>query len=341
MVLTLSSSAVRTSVTVMAGWCGRLHFAAAHVQNLGSSHPSRWSLYSQIGFLSRDSRCATFSYHHYRHCCHQCLFMCAGPVSISQWVLHILPEASRPCLDISRIFCKWREFDPRYFYQASLDIWQLDEGTGAGNPTRGPRRSRHASWTDVELRYCTRHEDISHIVKTPTDSSASELDITPSFLHSPLLYWNCSAAAIESDNSILMTINSQAHRISPTNLTLRPSSVLTGIRLSHNGLVAADALVVSFFYKAESRAGDLWDERAEALAQLDKSRWDVYPADGRETSSRFFKFQSRPTGVQDRAIFFGSYCLVLLYVIFSLRNLTTLKNRVGLCMTIALQVSTF
>src|SRR3982074_3443966 len=105
------------------------------------------------------------------------------------------------------------------------------------------------------------------------------------FLHSPLLYWNCSVAAIESDDSILTTINSYNHQISPANITLRPSSVLAGISLSRNRLVAADALVVSLFYKAGSTAGDLWDERAKALAQSDNSRWDVYLANGRGTKS--------------------------------------------------------
>jgi hypothetical protein len=166
-----------------------------------------------------------------------------------------------------------------------------------------------------------------------------EPNFTVSFLHSPLLYWNCSTAAIESDNSILTTVNSHAHQISPANITLRPSSIFSGMLLSHNRLVAADTLVVSLFYKADSRAGDLWDERSQALAQREQSRWKVYPADGRGTGSRLFKFQSRPISVQDKAIFFGSYGLVLLYAIFSLRNVRTLKSRAGLFMTIAVQVS--
>jgi hypothetical protein len=166
-----------------------------------------------------------------------------------------------------------------------------------------------------------------------------EPEFAVSFLHSPLLYWNCSAAAIESDNSILTTVNNRAHQISPANITLRPSSVFSGILLSNSRLVAADALVVSLFYKTESKAGDLWDERAVALARREQSRWDVYPADGRVTGSRFFKFQSRPISAQDNAIFFGSYGLVLLYVVIRLRNVRTLKSRVGLFVTIAVQVS--
>jgi hypothetical protein len=153
------------------------------------------------------------------------------------------------------------------------------------------------------------------------------------------MYWNCSVAAIESDNSILTTINNRAHDVSPSKITLRPSSVLSGVLSSYNNLIAADALVVSLFYEAKSRAGDLWDQGAASLAQHDPSRWEVYPADGRRAGSRLYRFQSRLISVQDKAVFFGSYGLVLLYVVFSLRNIRTLKSRVGLFMTIVLQVS--
>lgn len=166
-----------------------------------------------------------------------------------------------------------------------------------------------------------------------------EPNITVSFIHSPLLYWNSSATAIEADDSILATIHSHAHQISLANITLRPPSVLAGIVLSYNRPVAADTLVVSLFYKAESRAGDLWDEQAEALAERDKGKWEVISADSRGTESTFFKFQSQPVSAQDEAIFFGSYGLVLLYVVFSLRNLRTLKSRAGLFIMIAVQVS--
>jgi hypothetical protein len=155
-----------------------------------------------------------------------------------------------------------------------------------------------------------------------------------------LLYWNCSAAAIQSDHSIIATINRRAYQVSPANITLSPSSVFTGIRWSYQRLVAADALVISLFYKAESRAGDLWDERAAALAQYDKSRWDISLAEVRGSGSRFFRFQSRLITFQDEAILFGAYGLVALYVIFSLRDLRMLKSRVGLLLTVVVQVST-
>lgn len=168
-----------------------------------------------------------------------------------------------------------------------------------------------------------------------------EPNVNASFLHSPLLYWNCSVTAIESDSSVLTTINSRAGQISPANITLKPSSVLVGMLLFNNRLVAADTIVISLFYKAESKAGDLWDDGAKALARRYKSRWDVYPAGGRGTGSRLFRFQSRPISFQDGAIFFSAYSLVVLYIVFSLRNLRMLKSRVGLFLTIALQVCIF
>jgi hypothetical protein len=169
--------------------------------------------------------------------------------------------------------------------------------------------------------------------------ACQEPEITASFLHSPLLYWNSSAIAIESDDSILTTIDSRSQQSSQANITLRPSSVLAGILLSDSRPVAADALVVSLFYKAGSKAGDLWDELAEGLIESNKNRWEVFSADGRGTQSTFFKFVSRPVSPQDEAIFFGSYSLVLLYVVFSLRNVRTLKSRVRVFTMIAMQVS--
>jgi hypothetical protein len=169
--------------------------------------------------------------------------------------------------------------------------------------------------------------------------TCQEPEISASFLHSPLFYWNSSAVAIESDDSILTTIDSLSQQSSQANITLRPSSVLAGMLLSDSRPVAADALVVSLFYKAGSKAGDLWDELAEGLMESSKNRWKIFSADGRGTQCTFFKFESRPVSAQDETIFLGSYSLVLLYVFFSLRNVRTLKSRVWVFIMIAVQVS--
>lgn len=183
--------------------------------------------------------------------------------------------------------------------------------------------------------------DVSITTPASTDPSAPGPSLPLSFLHSPLLYWNCSVAAIESDYSILATINGQAHKVSRGNVTLKPSSVLAGMLWSYQRLVAADALVISLFYKAGSRAGKLWDERAHEVAQYDTSRWDIIPTSDGSTGSRLFRLQSKPLSFQDEAIFLGAYGLVVLYVVFSLRGMRMLKSRVGLFMTVAVQVSSF
>jgi hypothetical protein len=177
------------------------------------------------------------------------------------------------------------------------------------------------------------------VLNSPAGTEASEVDTDVSFVHSPLLYWNCSREAIESDNSIIMTVNGRAHQVSPAKVTLRPLSVLAGATFSFNRVVAADALVVSLIYGVESKAGDLWDMRAEELAQYDKSRWEVYPAGSRGARSTIFRAQSHSTDFQEKAIFSSAYGLIALYVIFKLWNMNVMKSRATLFIVIALQVS--
>ena len=178
-----------------------------------------------------------------------------------------------------------------------------------------------------------------NIFNTPAGTEASEVNTAVSFVHSPLLYWNCSRVAIESDNSIITTVNSRAHQVSPANVTLRPLSVLAGTTFSFNKVVAADALVVSLIYGEQSKAGDLWDLQTEELAQYDKSRWEVYPAASRGARSMTFRAQSHSTDSQEKAIFSSAYGLIALYVIFKLWNMNVIKSRATLFIVISLQVS--
>jgi hypothetical protein len=178
-----------------------------------------------------------------------------------------------------------------------------------------------------------------NIRQTLAGTEVPEVGAAVSFVHSPLLYWNCSKEAIESDTSIIATVNRGAHQVSPANVTLRPLSVLAGTAFSSNKVVAADALVVSLIYGVESKAGDLWDLGADELAQYDKSRWEVYPAAGRGVRSTIFRAQSHSTDFQEKAIFSSVYGLIALYVIFKLWNVNVTKSRVTLFIVIALQVS--
>ncbi|OBT64321.1 hypothetical protein VE03_06808 [Pseudogymnoascus sp. 23342-1-I1] len=189
-----------------------------------------------------------------------------------------------------------------------------------------------SSWATTLLR----HEDASGIPREPAKLSELESDEAVSFIHSPLLYWNCSAA-IESTDSILAAINSPTTRKSPANITLTPASVLLKPVWSGDRLVAADALVVSLFYKAGSRAGEIWDERVEALMEAGEGRWDIYLEDDDGTGSSLLHYQSRPVSTQDEAIFFGAYVLVALLVFLGIKPLNSLRSKISLLVTIAVK----
>lgn len=190
-----------------------------------------------------------------------------------------------------------------------------------------------SSWATTLLS----HENASDIPREPAKRNALESDAAVSFIHSPLLYWNGSAA-IESNDSILAAINSPTTRKSPANITLTPASVLLEPVWSGDRLVAADALVITLFYKAGSRAGEIWDERMEALTEAGQGRWDIYPEYGDGTGSKLLHYQSRPVSTQDKAMFFGAYVLVALLVFLGLKPLKSLRSKIGLLVAIAVKV---
>lgn len=190
-----------------------------------------------------------------------------------------------------------------------------------------------SGWATTPLR----HDGTGGIHGKPAERRALESDAAVSFIHSPLLYCNGSAA-IESTDPILSAINSPTTRKSPANITLTPASVLLGSVWSGGRLVAADTLVVSLFYKAGSRAGEIWDERVEALTQAGEGRWDIYLNDDSGTGSKLLQYQSRLVSSQDKAIFFGAYVLVALLVFLGFKQLNSLRSKTSLLVAIALQV---
>lgn len=111
------------------------------------------------------------------------------------------------------------------------------------------------------------------------------------FFHSPLLYWNCSLSSIQQDSDLLGTVNANAMRVSPLNMTLHWSSVFAGKLFSHHRLAAADALVISVFYNPKSNMGDIWDQRATALAIEAKTygKYDIYPPNGKARRNTFYE----------------------------------------------------
>ena len=122
------------------------------------------------------------------------------------------------------------------------------------------------------------------------------------FFHSPLLYWNCSLSAVRGDPNLIATVNKGFNKRSPANVTLRWGSVFAGKRFQHHQLVKADALVISFFYRLDSSAGELWDQRATYLARESEihGRYDVYPSDGKEKGSTLYEVPSHSPSPEAR-----------------------------------------
>lgn len=161
------------------------------------------------------------------------------------------------------------------------------------------------------------------------------------FYHSPLLYWNCSTEEILTDSNIIATVNERCGQVSPANISLRHTSVFAGKRFHGDELVAADALVISLFYKLNSKIGDIWTERAEELVRTNNSRWDIYPSDGKVTRSRLYDFRFQPMSLQDNLTLALAYGMMALYVAASLRRLRAVKSKFGLIVTVIAQVSKY
>ncbi|KAG0639799.1 sterol-sensing domain of SREBP cleavage-activation-domain-containing protein [Tuber brumale] len=164
---------------------------------------------------------------------------------------------------------------------------------------------------------------------------------TGMFLHSPLLYWNCSLSAIKADANLITTVNKEFNKRSPANVTLRWGSVFAGKKFHHNQLTKADALVISLFYRLDSSAGELWDRRAAILAQEADThgRYDVYPSDGKEKGSTLYEFRFQPMSKLDNFMLAGCYLLTLAYLTISLRNLRAIKSRLGLIAAVLIQMA--
>jgi hypothetical protein len=170
------------------------------------------------------------------------------------------------------------------------------------------------------------------------DSRMSE-DVFWGF-HSPLMFWNCSSLAVTTDTDILHTINSQGHRRSYLNLTLRPTSVFAGKSFAKDRVVAADALVITLFDHPERNSNQQWDDHLSILARDVPSRWSLYPKEGHHlTQSRLYEFQQKPLSLQDNSFLFISYLLMTVYVLLTLGKLRAVKSKVGLVVTVIFEVS--
>jgi hypothetical protein len=146
--------------------------------------------------------------------------------------------------------------------------------------------------------------------------------------HSPLMYWDCSTSALESDRDLLKTINSQASAQSALNLTLRPSSLFAGKTFSNTKL------------RIPQRAGlgDDWDARSRMLAKHISPNWTIFPEDGRVINSRLYEFHFRPMTLVDDLLLTASYVVTVVYVIYRMMQLRAVKSWFGLLVTICAKV---
>jgi hypothetical protein len=166
----------------------------------------------------------------------------------------------------------------------------------------------------------------------------SQLNVTWGF-HSPLMYWNCSHEALESDTDLLETINRQVHRQSFLKFTLRPISVFAGKVFSGSRIKAADALVITLISRPESPAGIEWDRRSTELARAAADRgWKFYPKTGEPPKSQLFQFRIQPMSLNDDFMLAVAYAAMATYVVKSLRRLRAVRSRFGLGITILTQV---
>jgi len=155
--------------------------------------------------------------------------------------------------------------------------------------------------------------------------------------HSPLMYWNCSLNAIESDTDILSTINKNSMRRSFLNFTLRPTSVFAGKLFAGNELLAADALVITLFDQTNSGIGKIWESRSAELARNTSELWSLYPQDGRAEGSQFYEFRFKPMSLNDDFLLAAAYFIMAIYVLVSLRKLRAVKSKFGLVITVFAQ----
>lgn len=238
----------------------------------------------------------------------------------------------------------------------------------AGNPTSGVASYPHQVWTtarphnddhehvDIEMRQVWIHG--THMKALDRDVLVGALNIQQSIVegrsdalpsaspdstecgyHSPLLYWNNSRRAIESDNNILETINDHFGKTSSSlNITLRPASVFAGKRFDRRELVAADALVLTLINKASSKVGTIWEDRIAAMSDACQNCLS-FPEDGRISSNRVYELRFTPLSSNEHIALTFGYTLMAVYVILSLRRIKAFHSRFGLVVTAITQMT--
>ncbi|KAK4226899.1 sterol regulatory element-binding protein cleavage-activating protein [Podospora fimiseda] len=185
--------------------------------------------------------------------------------------------------------------------------------------------------SDVSDDLTPEERDSFHIVNGLTDNSW--------FFHSPLQYWSGSADNIRADQDIVSTVNAKKTQSTSVNVTLRHSIVFSGKRFEERRLVAADALVITLIHRRDSPVGRKWVKKAEALASQPNTKWQIIPPDGKSLSNQLYEFQFRPMSWSDWLVLSIAYTVTICYLLLSLSKLRAVKSRLGLIITILVQIT--
>ena len=159
--------------------------------------------------------------------------------------------------------------------------------------------------------------------------------------HSPLMYWNNSAAAIDADEDLARTINEKSRSSSSLNVGLRPASVFAGKVFDRRDLRAADALIITLMNKVpvDDGIGRKWDGRMQSLANGECENCTLYPNNGHITRNRIYEFSFIPLSTRENALLTFAYSCMALYVLLSLRRLRAFHSRFGLVVTAITQMT--
>lgn len=157
--------------------------------------------------------------------------------------------------------------------------------------------------------------------------------------HSPLMYWNNSATALELDDNVLKTINDQARSSSSLNIALRPASVFATKSFDGTKLQAADALVLTFMNKVGDEIAGRWQDQMEMLSQSCQN-CTILPAGNNMSDSRVYEFSFIPLSLKENVALAFAYGCVALYVLLSLRRIRAFHSRFGLVVTAITQLTT-
>ncbi|KAI0977400.1 sterol-sensing domain of SREBP cleavage-activation-domain-containing protein [Xylaria arbuscula] len=196
------------------------------------------------------------------------------------------------------------------------------------NPRQSPGNLERPAEASKYLTF--KQRDSLHVVNGLTNESW--------FFHSPLQYWSCSSDIINRDNDILATVDQRKNQPTSVNVTLRHSIVFSGKRFEDRRLVAADALVITLIHRRDSPVGSIWQEKVQALANSMTHKWRVIaPHEGRP--SHLYEFQFRLMSKVDAILLGSAYSLVLIYFLFSLSKLRAVKSKVGLMVTVVVQLA--